>query len=65
MKVTKLVSSCDLKDCPTIYVTDRGTPLVQGEKATDHGLDIPARETIAEIPEQLILDLVRKGLRGV
>ncbi|WKV72239.1 hypothetical protein AW27_012380 [Streptomyces sp. PCS3-D2] len=64
MKVTKLVSTCDLKDCPTIYATDRGTLLVQGETPTDHGLDIPARETVVEIPEQLIFDLIRKGLRG-
>jgi hypothetical protein len=31
VKVTKLVSACDIKDCPTIYATDRGTLLVQGE----------------------------------
>lgn len=30
MKVTKLVSTCDIKDWPTIYATDRGTFLVQG-----------------------------------
>lgn len=30
MKVTKLATTCDLKDCPTIYATDRGTLLFQG-----------------------------------
>ncbi len=35
MKVTKLVSTCDIKDCPTIYATDRGTLLI-------HGLGSPA-----------------------
>ncbi|AXE27281.1 hypothetical protein C0216_04315 [Streptomyces globosus] len=64
MKVTKLVSTCDLKDCPTIYLTDRGTLLVQGETPAAHGLDIPRHETVVEIPEQLIFDLIRKGLRG-
>ncbi|MEV7377825.1 hypothetical protein [Streptomyces lydicus] len=64
MKVTKLVSTCDLKDCPTIYATDRGTLLVQGETPGDHGLQIPAHESVVEIPEQLIFDLIRKGLRG-
>lgn len=64
MKVTKLVSSCDIKDCPTIYATDRGTLLVQGETPADHGLPLPAHETVVEIPEELVLDLIRKGLRG-
>lgn len=64
VKVTKLVSTCDVKDCPTIYATDRGTFLVQGETPNDHGLNIPARETVVEIPADLILDLVRKGLSG-
>ncbi len=64
MKVTKLVSTCDLKDCPTIYATDRDTFLVQGETPTNHGLEIPAHETVVEIPQQLVLDLIRKGLRG-
>ncbi|MGY5126864.1 hypothetical protein [Streptomyces nigrescens] len=64
MKVTKLVSTCDLKDCPTIYATDRGTLLVQGEPPADHGLKIPVHETVVEIPEELVLDLIRKGLRG-
>ncbi|ONK13858.1 hypothetical protein STBA_46330 [Streptomyces sp. MP131-18] len=41
MKVTKLVSTCDIKDCPAIYATDRGTVLVQGETPIDHGLQLP------------------------
>ncbi|MCX5398439.1 hypothetical protein [Streptomyces sp. NBC_00102] len=64
MRVTKLVSTCDLKDCPTIYATDRDTLLVQGETPTDHGLVIPEHETLVEIPTQLVFDLIRKGLRG-
>ncbi|GAA4909194.1 hypothetical protein ACFPM3_12040 [Streptomyces coeruleoprunus] len=63
MNVTKLVSSCDVKDCPTIYATDRDTLLVQGETPTDHGLKLPAHETVVEIPVQLLVDLLRKGLR--
>lgn len=62
MKATKLVSTCDVKDCPTIYATDRGTLLVQGETPSDHGLTIPAHETVVEIPAELLLDLVRKGI---
>ncbi|MCL7497469.1 MULTISPECIES: hypothetical protein [Streptomyces] len=64
MKVTKLVSTCDIKDCPTIYATDRGTLLVQGETPADHGLEIPAHETVVEIPAELVHDLIRKSIRG-
>lgn len=59
MQVSKLVSTCDFKDCPTLYATDRDTLLVQGEQPTDHGLDIPAHETVVEIP----MELIRKAIR--
>ncbi|MER5500055.1 hypothetical protein ABT096_23015 [Streptomyces sp. NPDC002561] len=62
MKVTKLVSTCDLKDCPTIYATDRGTLLVQGEIPTDHGLRIPPHETLVEIPMELVQKAIRDNL---
>jgi hypothetical protein len=55
VKVTMLATTCDKKDCPTIYKTDRGTILVQGETPTDHGLDIPAHENLVEIPMDLIV----------
>ena len=59
MKVTKLISTCDITECPTLYATDRDTLLVQGETPTDHGLQIPAHETLVEIP----MDLIRKAIR--
>ncbi|MEU7635054.1 MULTISPECIES: hypothetical protein [unclassified Streptomyces] len=59
MKVTVLATSCDKKDCPTIYKTDRDTLLVQGETPADHGLQIPAHETLVEIP----LELLQKAIR--
>ncbi|MFE1875537.1 hypothetical protein ACFW9N_32460 [Streptomyces sp. NPDC059496] len=62
MKVTKLISACDVKDCPTIYATDRGTFLVQGETPDDHGLKIPAHETLVEIPVDLIKKAIADGL---
>ena len=55
MEVTMLATSCDKKDCPTIYKTDRGTILVQGEAPTDHGLTISAHEAIVEIPMDLVM----------
>ncbi|MFG2875331.1 hypothetical protein ACGFYU_10035 [Streptomyces sp. NPDC048337] len=62
MKVTKLISTCDLTDCATIYATDRGTFLVQGETLTNHGLKIPAHETLVEIPAELIKKAIANGL---
>lgn len=62
MKVTKLVSTCDIKDCPTIYATDRGTLLVQGATPTNHGIRIPAHETLVEIPVELIQKAIRDNL---
>ncbi|MFB7917902.1 hypothetical protein [Streptomyces sp. NPDC056061] len=58
MKLTRLVGECEDGECPTIYATDRGTLAIQGNKVTDHGIDIPAHETLAEIP----VDLVRKAI---
>ncbi|MEU1130814.1 hypothetical protein ABZ383_13295 [Streptomyces sp. NPDC005900] len=60
MEVTMLATSCDKKDCPTIYLTDRGTVLVQGGTPTGHGLTIPAHETLVEIP----MDLIEKAFGG-
>jgi hypothetical protein len=60
VKVTMLATTCDKKACPTIYTTDRGTILVQGETLTDHGLSIPAHESLVEIPK----DLIREAFRG-
>ncbi|MFD7750680.1 hypothetical protein [Streptomyces sp. NPDC059757] len=59
MKVQKLVTTCENGDCPTLYATDRDTLLVQGEVPADHGLEIPAHETLVEIP----MELIRKAIR--
>ncbi|QKW22487.1 hypothetical protein HUT16_28445 [Kitasatospora sp. NA04385] len=62
MKLEALLSSCDEGDCPTLYRTDRGTLVVQGEWITDHGREIPEHETMVEIPVELIRKAVRDGL---
>ncbi|MFF2039502.1 hypothetical protein ACFVVX_03680 [Kitasatospora sp. NPDC058170] len=59
MLVRKIASSCDDGECPTLYTTDRKTLLVQGETPADHGLELPERETVVEIP----LELIRKAIR--
>ncbi|MET9924225.1 MULTISPECIES: hypothetical protein [unclassified Streptomyces] len=60
MKVTVLATTCEKTNCPTVYKTDRGTIIVQGETPTDHGLTIPAHETLVEIP----MDLIREAFGG-
>ncbi|MGW1996154.1 hypothetical protein [Embleya sp. NPDC001921] len=59
VKVTKLVSTCEFDDCPTLYATDRDTLLVQGATPMDHGLTIPTHEALVEIP----MDLIRRAIR--
>ncbi|MFF5705882.1 hypothetical protein ACFY7H_25895 [Streptomyces sp. NPDC012794] len=59
MEVTKLVTTCKNGDCPTLYATDRDTLFVQGGMPADHGLEIPAHETLVEIS----MKLVRKPIR--
>ncbi|WP_432147227.1 hypothetical protein [Streptomyces sp. bgisy029] len=60
MKVTVLATTCEKRNCPTVYKTDRGTIIIQGETPTDHGLTIPAHETLVEIP----MDLIREAFGG-
>ncbi|MEU4119520.1 hypothetical protein AB0F71_34125 [Kitasatospora sp. NPDC028055] len=62
MKLTRLVGSCDEGECPTLYLTDRGTLAVQGEHVTEHGLRLPAHEKLVEIPVELIRKAIRDNL---
>lgn len=48
--------SCGTGDCPTVYVTDRGTLAVQGYMV-DH--DSPAGEAVVEIPVALFRETLR------
>ncbi|MFJ7277557.1 hypothetical protein [Kitasatospora sp. NPDC098663] len=57
--MTRLLGSCEDGDCPTLYLTDRGTLAVQGEHLTEHALQIPAHESLVEIP----IELIRKAIR--
>ena len=62
MLVRKLISSCEDGECPTLYATDRETLLVQGEAPIDHGLTLPGREMVVEIPMELIRKAIRDSL---
>ncbi|MFG3223422.1 hypothetical protein ACGF07_01395 [Kitasatospora sp. NPDC048194] len=62
MELTRLVGSCSDGDCPTLYLTDRGTLAVQGEHLTAHDLSVPDHETLVEIPIELIRKAIRDNL---
>ncbi|WP_395294431.1 hypothetical protein ACF9IK_13335 [Kitasatospora hibisci] len=62
MELTRIAGSCEDGDCPTLYLTDRGTLAVQGEHLTEHRLQVPAHETLVEIPIELIRKAIRDNL---
>lgn len=51
---------------PTVYLTDRGSWLVQGWEVTDRDalavMEIPAGETVVEIPDRMLQFFGREGL---
>lgn len=65
---------CHGGDCATLYTTDRQTAsggrtaLVQGDRVTDekalHDLNLPAHETVVEIPMTLIEDAAKRMFHG-
>jgi hypothetical protein len=62
------VSGCVGGDCPTIYRTDRGTFVVQGNRlnpAEVSQLHVPEHEILAEIPETLVRSLASKLAGGL
>ena len=56
MKVRK-VSGCDRTACPTVYISDRGTAVVQGEvvSAAD-GMTLAPGEQAVELPLSVLID---------
>jgi hypothetical protein len=55
-----VTNACAGGDCPTIYVTDRGTVVVQGYlvRPEDAGVSIPDGEVLVEIPPGLLATAV-------
>jgi hypothetical protein len=47
-------------DCPTIYVTDGETVLVQGDLHDDHGLNLPVGEGAVAIPLALLVEAAQQ-----
>jgi hypothetical protein len=51
-----VATRCGPGDCPTVYVTDRNTVVVQGYAVApaDAGISVPAGELLVEIPADLL-----------
>jgi hypothetical protein len=56
MQLTKL-AGCQGHSCPAVYETDRGTLVVQGAIVTDAEVQVPAGETLVEVPRELLASL--------
>ncbi|WP_327582449.1 hypothetical protein OHA25_41890 [Nonomuraea sp. NBC_00507] len=58
MRLRFLGSTSDDGQCPTLYETDRGTIVVQGDQVTDpealeHLRNVLPGETFVEVPKEL------------
>ncbi len=61
--VRKLDNGCKGGDCPTVYVTDRGTLVIQGyvlDPSAVRQLTLPTGESAVEVPVDLILGAARE-----
>lgn len=61
LRLTKVgYTDCAGKSCPTVYATDRGTYIIQGNLVTeDSGLEIPSHEGIVEVPVDLLKSIAQ------
>lgn len=56
MKLRKVAGGCDDGTCPAIYVTDRGTAVIQGDAVLSaEGLQLGLGEGAVELPAELVL----------
>lgn len=58
MKLTFLGTTSNAGTCPTLYITDRDTYVIQGWQVTDPEalahMAIPEHETCVEVPQGLL-----------
>lgn len=68
MRLTKIAKTpCDALNCPTVYLTDHDTVVIQGYRVADpgDGVPLPSGETMVEIPRALLIDSAAQlGVRG-
>jgi hypothetical protein len=61
-------NGCTGGTCPTAYLTDRGTAVVQGYAVDDPEvlaqLALPAGENAVEVPVELLIEAVRNAADG-
>ncbi|RKT82102.1 hypothetical protein ATL45_0345 [Saccharopolyspora antimicrobica] len=58
------VSGCDNDNCPAVYISDRGTAVVQGAHVPNaEGLTLGEGETAVELPPEIVLAAVQ-ALQG-
>jgi hypothetical protein len=63
MKIVGKLAGCDIKGCPTVYATDRGTLVIQGyvlDPAATRQLTLPTGESAVEVPADLLLEAARQ-----
>jgi len=62
LHLTAVAAACYNGECPTVYLTNRGTVVVQGYAVQpgDAGLDIPTGELLVEIPSSLLATAARQ-----
>ena len=74
MKIDFVGSTSGGSGCPTVYVTDRNTLVVQGNTVTDpealatmraHGNGVPSYESAVEVPAELLPDVDIAALRRI
>jgi hypothetical protein len=59
MKV--LAGGCVDSSCPTIYATERGTVVVQGQLINDNNVILGDGEVLVEIPGELLRQVMHNG----
>ena len=64
--VTVAASACSSGSCPTVYVTNRNTVVVQGYTVTAEaaGVELPAGELLVEIPVDILTSASRAVASG-
>jgi len=56
MKLEMLAGACRDGTCPTVYLSDRGTLVVQGYEV--EGEELPTDERRVEVPADLLVEAV-------
>ncbi|TCP50132.1 hypothetical protein EV191_108221 [Tamaricihabitans halophyticus] len=66
MKVRQVSDHCKERDCPTVYITDRGTVVFQGDPVDGaDGMRLGPGEQAVELPLDVVISALRTLLREV